>query len=67
MNSRLYEATSDEFPDLIPAFNKSDNQFQSSYYAFEKYQAFLRKPMSNFQDVGKRVIFKCTSRTHLKE
>ena len=36
MNPRLYEATSDEFPDLFPAFKEPDNQFAiSSYYAFK--------------------------------
>ena len=36
MNPRSYEATSDEFPDLFPAFKELDIQFAtSSYYAFK--------------------------------
>ena len=35
-NPRLYEATSNEFPNLFPAFKESDNQFAtSSYHAFK--------------------------------
>ena len=35
-NPKSYEATSDEFPDLFPAFQKPDNQFTtSSYHAFK--------------------------------
>ena len=36
MNPRSYEATSDEFPDLFPAFKEPDNHFAtSSYHAFK--------------------------------
>ena len=42
MNLRSYEATSDEFPDLFPAFNEPDDQFAatSSYHAFKSIKFF---------------------------
>ena len=64
MNPRSYEATSDEFPDLFPAFQKPDNQFAtSSYHAFKSIK-FPKK--TNFwfsryrQTSGFQVHFTCT-------
>ena len=66
-NPRSPEATSDEFPDLFLAFQKHDNQFATSLYHALKVSSSLRKPTSGFLDIGKRAVFKCTSRTHSEE
>ena len=43
MNPRSPEATSDEFPDLFPAFQKPDNQFATSSYHALKSIKFPKK------------------------
>ena len=43
MNPRSPEATSDEFPDLFPAFQKADNQFATSLYHALKSIKFPKK------------------------
>ena len=71
MNPRLYEATSDEFPDLLLAFKEPDNQFAiSSYYAFKSIK-FPKKTnvwfsknrqMSGFQVHFKHIFRRITSK-----
>ena len=65
MNPRSYEATSDEYPDLFPAFKEPDIQFATSSYYALKVSSSLRKPTSDFLDIGKQAGF--ASRTHSDE
>ena len=43
MNPRSYKATSDEFPDLFPAFKELENQLATSSYHALKSITFPKK------------------------
>ena len=67
-NPRSYEANSNEFPDLFPAFKEPDNQFAtSSYHALKSIKFPKKNPTYGFLDIGKQAAFECTSCTHSEE
>ena len=67
MNPKSCEATSDEFPDLFPAFQKPDNQFATSSYHALKSVKFFKKTNIWFSRYRQTRGFLCTSRTHSEE